>query len=141
MPPAAYCLKCLMTPKTTLRSRSGGVLTIVCFQSAVASKGGDLLLVPLWLQGPYPGSHRVGICLYGTGVVPIEARGYSTPPICLGNPACYWDCVLSMHAAGHPEESTTLPRLMVVASYRLLLVLEEVGLMTPFRGTSVIGMS
>ena len=34
-----------------------------------------------------------------------------------------------MHAAGHPEESVSLLRLMVVASSRLLLVLEVVGLM------------
>ena len=60
-----------------------------------------------------------------------EARGYSTPPplICLGGPTWEWDCVLSMHAAGHPEESTALLRLMVVASSQLLLVLEGVGLM------------
>ena len=126
---AAYCPKCLMAPKIViLRSRSVGLLTRVYFQNAVASNGGDLLLVPLLLQGPCLSSHRVGVCLYCIGFIPVEARGYSTPsPISLGGPACNRDCVLSMHAAGHPEEYITLLRLMVVAFSRLLLVLEGVG--------------
>ena len=37
--------------------------------------------------------------------------------------------MLSMHVAGHPEESIILLRSMVVTSYRLLLVVERVGLM------------
>ena len=37
--------------------------------------------------------------------------------------------MLSLHAAGHPEEYITLLRLMVVAFSRLLLVSEGVGLM------------
>ena len=40
-----------------------------------------------------------------------------------------WNCVLSLHVAGHLEESITLLRLMMVVSSRLLLVLEGVGLM------------
>ena len=87
----------------------------------------------LWLQGPYPGSHAVGVYLYCTGVIPVEARGH-TPhalPILsssffIGCSAFHWNCVLSMHVAGHPEESITLLRLMVLASFRLLLVLEGV---------------
>ena len=72
MLPTAYCLKCLMAPKTATRSRSVGRLTRVCFQHAVTSKGGDLFLVSLWLQRAYPGSH-------GVGVIPVEARRHSTP--------------------------------------------------------------
>ena len=56
---------------------------------------------------------------------------HSSPPtfiylfIFIGGPGCDWDCVLSMHVAGHPEEYITLLRLMVVASSRLLIVTEE----------------
>ena len=37
--------------------------------------------------------------------------------------------MLSLHVAGHPEESITLPRLMVVTSSRLFLVSVGIGLM------------
>ena len=37
--------------------------------------------------------------------------------------------MISMHVAGHPEESITLLRLMVVASSQLLLIIEGVDLM------------
>ena len=64
---------------------------------------------------------------------PSRRAGIAPSPLisffCIGGPACSWDCVLLMHVAGHPEESNTLLRLMVVASSRLLLVLEGVGLM------------
>ena len=69
-----------MAPNTAIRSRSVGLLTRFCFRNAVASKGGDLFLAFLWLQGPYPGSHGVGICLCYTDDIPVEARGHSIPP-------------------------------------------------------------
>ena len=40
----------------------------------------------------------------------------------LEGPGCAWDCVLYLHVAGHPVESITLLRLIVVPSSRLLLV-------------------
>ena len=70
----------------------------------------------------HPGSHRVGVCLYSTGVILVEACEHSpTPPISLyctgviiveerahspppflggGGSGCNWDCVLSLHVAG-----------------------------------------
>ena len=63
---------------------------------------------------------------------PSKRVGIAPPPhlfFCIGGPACDWDCVLSMHVAGHPEESITLLRLIVMASSRLLLNLERAGLM------------
>ena len=96
----------------------------------------------------YPGSHSVvGVCLNCTGAVLVETCGHSSPlshvlvlyrcrrhsppsPFFVGGPGCDWDCVLSLHVAGHPEEFITLLRLMVVASSRLFLVSVEVSLMS-----------
>ena len=65
------------------------------------------------------------------GVIPVNESGHSPPlpSFFVGDPGCDWDCVLSLHVIGHPEESITLLHLMVVASSRLLLVLVVVGLM------------
>ena len=65
------------------------------------------------------------ISLYCTGVYSVEERGHSPPPPIVFD----WNCVLSLLVAGHPEESIAFLRLMVVASIRLLLVPEGVGIM------------
>ena len=74
------------------------------------------------------------ISLYCTGVIPVEERGHSPPPVpplfCWGPGLRFWDCVLSLHVAGHADESVTFLRLMVVASSRLPRVSEGVGLMS-----------
>ena len=69
---------------------------------------------------PYPGSHRVDVCLYCAGVIPVETRRHSSPPhffFCIGGPACDWDCVLSMHVVGRLEESITLLCYRCLASF------------------------
>ena len=103
----------------------------------------------------YPGSHKVGVCLYCTCVILVEACGHSFPPppfpctvqmlfpsrsagispppphpFFVGGPGFDWGCVLFLHVAGHPEKSITLLRLMVVASSRLFLIPVGVGLMS-----------
>ena len=90
-------------------------MTRVCFRNAVASKGGNLLLVSIWLQRLCFGSGRVGVCLYCTCVIPVEKRGHSPP----GGLACDWDFLLSIVVlikivAGHIEESITLLLLTVL---------------------------
>ena len=59
---------------------------------------------------------------------------------CIGGPGYDWDCVISLHVAGHPEESSTLLHLMLVASSRLLLVSEGVGLMSVLSMLSPLSM-
>ena len=117
-----------MVPKTAIRFRSVGLLTRVCFRNAVANKGGDLLLGASGFRGPtLAPAELVYICTVQVLLLSRRA-GIAPPSICLGDPACDRDFVLSMHAAGHPEKSITLLRLTVVASSRLLLVLEGVDL-------------
>ena len=81
-------------------------------------------------------SRRIGIApppvsffLYRTDVIPVKEHGHSPPPPSNRGPGCDWDYKLSLYVAGHSEEYITLLRLMVVASSRLLLVPEGVGLM------------
>ena len=95
----------------------------------------------------YRGSDRVSVCLYCTGVILVEACGHSSPPpFFAGGPGCDWDCVLSLHMVGYPEEYITFLRLVVVASTRLPLVSVGVGLIVyaidaepPFHETPMIG--
>ena len=72
------------------------------------------------------------ISLYCTGIILVEERGHSPPPtpIFVGGPGCVWDCVLSLHVVGYPEESIIILRLVVVASSRLTLFSVGVGLMS-----------
>ena len=79
------------------------------------------------------------ISLYCTDVIPVEERGIvpprsvgiaPPPSFFVGGPGCDWGCVLSLHVAGHPEESITFLRLVVVASSRLPLVLVGVSLIS-----------
>ena len=88
---------------------------------------------------PFPRTVQVLFPSRSAGIAP-------PPPIFVGGPGYDWDCVLSLHVAGHPGESITLLRLMVVASSRLLLVPVGVGLMPvlidaepPFHVTPTIG--
>ena len=67
-----------------------------------------------------------------TSVTPVEECGHCSPHpplIFVRGPGCSWNCVLSLHVVGHPEESITFLRLMVAVSSRLFLVPEGVGLM------------
>ena len=75
----------------------------------------------------YSGSHRVGVYLYCTGAIPVEERGHSPPLFFIGGSGCDWDCVLSLPVAGHPEESITLLRLMVVASVYFCVIRRNVN--------------
>ena len=93
------------------------------------------------------------ISLYCTGVILVEACGHSSPPpfpctvqvlfSSRRSAGCDWDCVLSLHVVGYPEESITFLRLVGVASSRLSLVSVGVGLMSVlsmlFHGTPMIG--
>ena len=64
-------------------------------------------------------------------IISSRRVGIASPaPFFIGSPGCDWTCVLSLHVAGHPEESIILLRLIVVASYRLGLVSVGVGLMS-----------
>ena len=66
-----------------------------------------------------------------TDVTPVEENGHcpSHPQfIFVRGPGCGWNCVLSLHVVGHPEESITFLRLMVAVSSKLFLVSEGIGL-------------
>ena len=91
------------------------------------------------------------ISLHCRGVILVEACGHRRPhflvlyryysrrgtraqppptPIFVGGPGCVWDCVLSLHVVGYPEESIIILRLVVAASSRLTLFSVGVGLMS-----------
>ena len=80
MLPAAYCLKCLVGPKTAMRARFMGFLTKVFFRNAVASKGGDLFLVSLWLQGPHLCSPKLVYVCAVQVLFPSRRAGIAPPP-------------------------------------------------------------
>ena len=86
-----------------------GPLTRVCFRNATASRGEDLLLVSLWLQGSYPGSRGAGACLYCTGVNLIEERGQSPPPPPPDFVFCFFFALKSRPAIGTVYSLCTWP--------------------------------
>ena len=70
---------------------------------------------------------------------PTRSTGKAPPPPIEGLGG-NWDCELSLHVAGHPEESMTLLRLMGVASSRLLLISAcAIDAWPTFHGTPMIG--